>query len=265
MTGLFLAEPPPVSHPTVSLVPGCESIWCQVSWDSLISSAIAIAVTIVVMLWIARQMSSGVPGRIQVWIESFYGFARGQQVHIDEKAGYIMPLTLTIFFYILIANWLAFLPLPAPIHPATSDLNQTAAMAFVVFAVTEWYSVKVLGLKGFLRRFTKPFDLPAWSRFTFFLLINIVEEIAKPLSLALRLFGNILGGLLMVWVLAVLVPQIPVPVVPSVFSVVFVAAWKLFDVGLIGLIQAFIFAFLTLVYFELAREGVEEPAPAHAH
>ena len=68
--------------------------------------------------------------------------------------------------------------------------------------------------------------------------------------------------MLLVWVLTVLIPEIPIPVAPSVLSVILVAVWKLFDVGLIGLIQAFIFAFLTLVYFELAREGIEHQAPA---
>ncbi len=262
------AEQPPVTHPTVSIVPGCDAVLCTVSWDSLLSSSIAIVVTIALMLFISYRMSPGVPGRIQVWVETFYGFVRGQQHHIDEKATFIVPLAMTIFFYILTANWIAFLPLAGPIHPATSDFNQTLAMGVVVFVVVEWYSFKVLGFKGFFRRFTKPFDLPPWlqpARFTIFLLINVIEEITKPLTLALRLFGNIFGGLVMLWVLAVLVPQIPIPFGAStVLSVVLVAAWKAFDVGFIGLIQAFIFAFLTIVYFELAREGLEEQAHAQA-
>jgi F-type H+-transporting ATPase subunit a len=266
----FLAEQPPVTHPTVNLLPGLcsdKNVLCAVSWDSLLSSAIAIALTIVVMLVISSRMSPGVPGKIQVWVETFYGFVRGQQLHIDEGATFIVPLAMTIFFYILTANWIAFLPLPAPIHPATSDFNQTLAMGVLVFLVVEWYSLRVLGVKGFFRRFTKPFDVPLPARLTIFLLINIIEELTKPLTLGLRLFGNIFGGLIMLWVLAVLVPQIPIPVVPGVsvvISVVLVAAWKAFDVGFIGLIQAFIFAFLTIVYFEQAREGVEEQAHAQA-
>ena len=71
----------------------------------------------------------------------------------------------------------------------------------------------------------------------------------------------------MIWVITVLLPQIPiVKPVWTVVAVFLLAGWKVFDVGLIGLIQAFIFAFLTIVYFELAREGLEEEAhaqPAH--
>ncbi len=270
MNATFLIEQPPVTHPTVSIVPGCNAVLCAVSWDSLLSSAIAIVLTIVVMLFISFRMSPAVPGKIQVWVETFYGFVRGQQHHIDESATFIVPLAMTIFFYILIANWIGFLPLPAPIHPATSDFNQTFAMGVLVFLVVEWYSFKVLGVKGFFKRFTKPFDVPSYmvpARYTIFLLINLIDEITKPLTLALRLFGNIFGGLMMLWVLTVLVPMIPVPFGGSTaLSVVLVALWKAFDVGFIGLIQAFIFAFLTIVYFELAREGLEEEAhaqPAH--
>jgi len=71
----------------------------------------------------------------------------------------------------------------------------------------------------------------------------------------------------MLWVLTVLVPAIPIPYIPGVsaaLSVLLVAVWKAFDVGFIGLIQAFIFAFLTIVYFELAREGLEEEPHAQA-
>jgi len=205
-------------------------------------------------------MSPGVPGKIQVWVETFYGFVRGQQAHIDKDATFIVPLALTIFFYILTANWIAFLPLPSPIHPATSDFNQTLAMGVLVFLVVEWYSLRVLGVKGFFRRFTKPFDMALPVRIAF-IPLNIIEEIAKPLTLSLRLFGNLFGGAVMIWVITVLLPQIPVvKPVWTVVAVILLAGWKVFDVGLIGLIQAFIFAFLTLVYFEQAREGIEEQA-----
>jgi F-type H+-transporting ATPase subunit a len=270
VNALFLFEAPPVEHPTLPLIPGCTSGLCLVSYDSLLSSAISIAVTIVVMLLIARRMTPGVPGKIEIWVETFYGFVRGQQAHIDEKATFIIPLAMTLFIYILVSNWIGFLPLPQPIHPATSDLNQTLAMGIVVFLVVEWYSIKVLGFRGFLRKFTKPFDLPPrlqFMRYTLFLLINVIEEVAKPVTLGLRLFGNIFGGLLMLWVLTVLVPAIPIPYIPGVsaaLSVLLVAVWKAFDVGFIGLIQAFIFAFLTIVYFELAREGLEEEPHAQA-
>ena len=73
-------------------------------------------------------------------------------------------------------------------------------MAIAVIVIVQWYSIHVLGFRGYLRRFTKPFELPILARIAFTPL-NIIEEIAKPLSLALRLFGNIFGGLVMVYLL----------------------------------------------------------------
>ncbi|GAC1656713.1 MAG: F0F1 ATP synthase subunit A [Candidatus Dormibacteraceae bacterium] len=259
----FLAEGPPISHPTIDICgSNGHNLLCVVSWDSLASSAIAIVATLVIVMLIAYRVSHGVPGRLQLALELIYGYVRGQVVHIDEEATFVIPLALTIFFYILIANWIDFFPIPAPLHPANSDLNQTAAMAVVVIIVVQWYSIKVLGFRGYLRRFTRPFELPWFARVPFTLL-NIIEEIAKPLTLALRLFGNIFGGLLMLYVLTVLLPQIPIPYAPTILSAVVTAGWKAFDVLFIGAIQAFIFMLLTIIYFEMAREGLE-PEGGHA-
>ena len=265
MSALLAFEPPPVSHATQS-IPGCGTAWfCSVSGDSLVSSGIAILVTIVAMAVIARRASSGVPNQVQMWLETIYGYATGQATHIDrEAARFIVPLVMTIFIYVLVANWIDFLPLPAPIHPANTDLNQTAAMGVLVFLITQVYGMRVQGLYGYLRRFTKPFDMPLPVRIAF-IPLNIIEDLAKPLTLSLRLFGNLFGGAVMIWVLSVLLPQVPfVKPVWSVLAVILLAGWKVFDVGLIGLIQAFIFMLLTLVYFEQAREGLDHPAAGKA-
>ena len=255
MTGTQLAiEPPPVSHKVWDL--GC-GLFCQFSYDSLFSSALAILVTVVIVLLIARRVSTGVPGWLQLGLETLYGYIRGQQVHIDPELVVVVPLGMTIFIYILVANWLDFLPLPGPLHPANSDLNQTLAMGLLVFVMVQWYSLRVLGLRGYLYRMTRPFGLPVWAR-AIFVPLNIIEDLAKPLTLSLRLFGNIFGGLIMLWVLTALLPQVPLPVgAANVVSVVFTVVWKLFDVVFIGAIQALIFMLLTIIYFEQAREGVE--------
>jgi F-type H+-transporting ATPase subunit a len=85
--------------------------------------------------------------------------------------------------------------------------------------------------------------------------LTVIEEITKPITLALRLFGNIFAGLLMVYLLTLLPAAIPwtFPI-----STVLVIAWKAFDVFFVGTIQAFIFMLLTIIYFGLVREGLEE-------
>jgi F-type H+-transporting ATPase subunit a len=247
---IYLAEAPG-SHPTISF---CGSFICKLDIDSLISTALAIAVTLAVGFAIAYRLSHGVPGKLQMVLEFLLDYTRrlvADNVHVS--AGFVVPLAATIGFYILVANWIDFLPLSIlpNIIPANADLNQTAAMAILVFLIVEWYSVKVLGWGGFFRRFTKPFDLN-WGIRGPFIVLNILEELVKPVTLALRLFGNIFAGTVMAYLIVTLLP--------GVIAWLPLAAWKIFDVGLIGAIQAFIFMLLTIVYFGMAREGLEEEA-----
>jgi F-type H+-transporting ATPase subunit a len=250
--------PPPVTHPTISFCSGPDLV-CTVSWDSLVSSAIAMVLTVVLVFYVTSQVRPGVPNRFQMVFELIYNYIRGLvRDTVGESGVFAIPLALTIFIYILIANWLAIFPIPEPLHPANSDLNQTAAMAMVVFVVVHAYALRVHGLGGYLRWYTRPFELPWAFRIFPFLFLNIIEEIAKPLTLALRLFGNLFGGIVMIYVLSVILVQIPIPILPDVASVILISVWKLFDVFVIGTLQAFIFMLLTVVYFGLAREGLDE-------
>jgi F-type H+-transporting ATPase subunit a len=261
-------EQPPVDHPAAWICGGPAFI-CKVNYDSLISSAVAIVLTIALSFYVVSRLNSRRPGKLQLVFELVTNYARNL---IKETAGedalWILPLALTIFFYILIANWIELFPLPHPFTPANTDFNQTLAMALLVVVLAEGYSIKVRGLRGFLRHLTRPLSLPIPLR-VYFTFINVVEELAKPVSLSLRLMGNIFGGVIMLWVLTVMLPLIPIPIVPYGASVVLVGLWKAFDVFLIGTLQAFIFFLLTIIYFGMAVEGAHEEeeesaAPVHA-
>ena len=253
MRFVFQAEQPPVSHPTIDL--GCGN-FCQFNYDSVISSALAIVVTIVAAILIARSMSSERPNRVQALAEWAFSYVRRtSNENAPDASTFVVPLAATIGFFILIANYLDFVPITLlpNVHPANTDVNQTAAMAAVVLVLVHWYNIRLRGFRGYLGYYTRPHDLPIPARVVFTLL-NIIEEVVKPVTLALRLFGNLLAGLLMVYVISLLLPPfLAAPVT---------AVWKLFDVLFIGLIQAFIFMLLTLVYFGLAREGFEQE---HSH
>lgn len=255
------AEPAPVSHPTVDL--GCGN-WCTINYDSVISSAIAIVITIGAAIYIARRLNPDHPGRLQGLIEWMFSYVRTTARENAPDAGFIVPLAATIGFYILVANWLDFLPITLiqNLHPANTDINQTAAMAVVVFVVLEWYTFRLRGAKGYFRYFVgdRPHGMSlAWR--IGFVPLNIIEEIVKPVTLAMRLFGNIFAGLLMGYVIVLVLGGLPY-VGSWLLGPVFLALWKLFDVGFIGLIQAFIFMLLTIIYFGLAREGLEAE---HSH
>jgi F-type H+-transporting ATPase subunit a len=248
------------THPTIE-IGGCGN-WCTFNYDSLISSFLAVIVTLAVAFWLRSQLRFGEPSKVQAVFEWGYDQLRSLiKSNVSEDALFIIPLALTLFLYILVANWIEFLPLGlVPIlHGANADLNQTLAMALVVFVVVEWYSIRVLGLFGFLRRFTKPFELPLPARIVF-IPLNLIEELTKPVTLSMRLFGNIFAGAAII-TLIIGFGTLSLPVVGSIPGFIvgslLLSVWKAFDVLFIGFIQAFIFMLLTVVYFGAAREGLE--------
>lgn len=269
MTLWLAAETAPGTHPAISL---CGSPFCNLDTDSLISSAIAIVVTLGVAFAIRYRLTHGVPGTFQMVFEFILDFARRQVAEtVGATAEFVVPLAATIALYILIANWIDFLPLGIVPYliPANSDLNQTAAMAIVVIVLVEWYAIRKRGLRGYFVHYTRPMAMSPIVR-ALFTPLNIIEEIAKPVTLALRLFGNIFAGVVMVYLISTLIPTfLPSAALGAVVGAVVLAAWKIFDVGFIGAIQAFIFFLLTIIYFGMAREGLDEEhhggAAAGAH
>jgi F-type H+-transporting ATPase subunit a len=254
---ILLAEEAPGTFPTVT-VGGCGN-FCTFNYTSLLVSGISIVLTILFVYIVAfLLLRPGRPGKFQMIFELLYSYVRGLvRDSTAQDANFIVPLAMSIGLYILLANWLDFFPLGvAGLHPANADLNQTLAMALVVIVVVQVYSVRVLGVGGYLRRFTKPLDGSIVLR-TLFTPLNIIEEIVKPVTLSLRLFGNIFAGGVMVYLITLLLGAIPLlgPFVIGPFALI---VWKLFDVFFIGSIQAFIFMLLTVIYFGQAREGLEE-------
>ena len=163
---------------------------------------------------------------------------------------FVIPLATALFFFILIANWLEVIPtelnsdthlLPSP----TADTNLTYAMAALVIVGVWTFGIRQKGLKGYLKHFLEPYP--------YLLPLNILEELVKPITLALRLFGNIFAGGIMLGLIAGLVSLAPsnIPVGP-VLAIILNVVWKLFDTMFLGGLQAFIFALLTVLYFGMA-------------
>ncbi|TMD93711.1 MAG: hypothetical protein E6I72_14315 [Chloroflexi bacterium] len=132
---VFESEQPPVSHPTVDL--GC-GYWCTINYDSVISSALAIVVTIIAAVLIARSMSSERPNRVQALAEWAFAYVRRtSDENAPDASSFVVPLAATLGFYILVANYLDFFPITLipNVHPANTDVNQTVSMAAVVFVL----------------------------------------------------------------------------------------------------------------------------------
>jgi F-type H+-transporting ATPase subunit a len=214
--------------------------------DTLLGTVVAGAIIIGLGLLMRRKASARQPTKLQIFWETVVEQVEAQ---VEESMGirtapFVVPLAITLFLFIFTANLLALIPTghhPEYMPPPASDVNLTYALALLVIIWMHIAGIRKKGLRGYYHHLVQPY----W----FMLPINIVEEIAKPLTLALRLFGNIFSGVIMVSLIAAF-PWF-VLWAPDIL-------WKLFDAG-IGLIQAFIFALLTVLYFASVKP-VEEGA-----
>ena len=220
--------------------------------DTILSSAIAAVIVIAMAFYVKAKVTSSKPNTVQLYFEVVTVQMRGQiESAIGMKiAGFVLPLAVTLFTYILVANWLSILPVQyassnGEVHellkPAASDVNFVYAMALFVFVWYHGAGMRRRGVFGHLGKLVKG-HVPALAA------INIIEEIAKPVSLSLRLFGNIFAGGIMVALIALF---------PAYILWAPNALWKSFDL-FVGLIQAFIFALLTILYFSQAMEPDED-------
>ena len=217
--------------------------------DTILATAITAVIVIALAFFLKSKVTStGVPGGVQLFWEALTIQMRQQiEGSIGMKvAPFVLPLSVTIFVFILVSNWLAVLPLQyggsdgaaAELYkPPASDINFVLALALFVFLAYHAAGIWRRGIIGHPVKVVK-------GHVAFLAPINIVEEIAKPISLALRLFGNIFAG----GILVALIAMFPwyVQWAPN-------AIWKTFDL-FVGLIQAFIFSLLTILYFSQSME-----------
>ncbi len=233
--------------------------------------SITLGIIALLMMYVgARRVSTDVPGKLQNFAEMMLTFADNQVKDcFHGKNNVIGPLALTIFMWVFLMNFMDILPvdiLPAiaqlfGIHylkvVPTNDLNLTFGMSLSVFFLILIYSIKVKGTKGFVKELTmQPFNNPLFIPFN--LLLELVGLIAKPISLSLRLFGNLYAGELIFILIALLTlnatsSSVATTATLGVAQFLLSLAWSIFHILVITL-QAFIFMVLTIVYLSLAHE-----------
>ncbi len=228
-----------------------EFLGITFNMDTIWTMLIAGVVVVVLGFWARKQLTrstdSHVPTKLQLTWEFVINEVSSQvEDNLGRAHRTVVMLAVAEFFFILVCNWLEMIPsepnedwhfLPSP----TADTNLTYAMAIVVIVAAWIYGIQTRGAKAYFSHFLQPFP--------FLLPLNIIEEITKPISLALRLFGNIFaGGILLALIGSLTHWTVGALPVGGVLSVFFAVLWKLFDMA-IGLIQAFIFALLTVLYF----------------
>jgi F-type H+-transporting ATPase subunit a len=257
-----------ISHHLVNLHTG-QGFWTW-HWDTLIMSGLTGIIVFGLMWWVAKNATAGVPGKLQAFVELTVGMV-DQQVRdtFHGKSSLVTPLAITVFVWIFCMNAIDLIPvdfIPGIMHMLgvehfksvpTTDPNATFAMSLTVFALIIIFNLKFKGLGGLLHEmFTAPFG--PWLAPVNFVL-RVIEEIAKPISLALRLFGNMFAGevlfILMVLLAGLWSNQAIVSSSASMLGHILLSlGWGIFHILIITL-QAFVFMMLTIVYMSLAAES----------
>ena len=161
---------------------------------------------------------------------------------MGEKVHGFIPWLMSTALFIGISNTIGLLAEPFNLKPPTKSMQMTAVLALSSIIIVEYAAFKDKGVLGRFRAFTRPTGIITP--------INIMEVFTKPLSLCMRLFGNVLAAFTIMELIKIVTRHIFVPVVPVVFSLYF----DIFD----GLLQAYIFVFLTSLYLNEAVEPLEE-------
>ena len=194
-----------------------------------------VSIGLLIFSFTIKGKLSIVPGKLQsiveLIIEGFVDLAQDAM----PKGKQFIPLVLTFFFFILISNFIGLIP---GLYPPTANLNTTLGLAIIVFLLYNFMGIKQHGF-GYIKQFTGPIIFLA----PFMFVIEVFSHLARPVSLSFRLFGNMFGHEMLIFVLLLLMPwSYPLLAFSTLLGVMAVV------------LQAFIFSLLTMVYLGLALE-----------
>ncbi len=207
------------------------------------------------LMWFAVRRLTRVPGRGQIIIEQFVTafdnlVTSSLELPTRKENRVFLPLIASLFVFLLLSNFMGFFPTNLFEEP-TADINCTLSLGLMAVLIATYCGVKAKGLRGYFSELMGPM----WSEegatgvallinkasALFFLPLNVISEMSKVVSISFRLFGNIIGGSIIIVVVSTLVGNVAVPVGLDLFFIFFV-----------GTVQAFVFTMLTLTYIAVA-------------
>ena len=252
-----------VEHPPIFRLPGIPDHVTYTWLVMVILAGVAFAASRNIQL-----VPRGLQNVLEVVLEQFVGM-------IDDVMGRegrrYLPLIATLGLFILTGNLIGLVPgMAGP----TANLNTTAACALVVFVAYHWIGVRKQGALTYLKHFTGP--VPLWLKPMMFV-IEIISHLARPLSLTLRLFGNMVGGHILLavifllmgldgligWALSGSLAGAVVGGIGGAVTIVFTVGFLYPLKILVSFLQAFIFVMLTMLYISGAIEEAEHHADHH--
>lgn len=231
--------------------------------NAMFTGTLSLVIFLAILLYVANMVKNGRYNRFIGLCQWAFEGMLGQVYSVipDNKlARKIAPLALTIFFYVLISYWMSILPglesityHGAPvIRSIAADLNFTLAIMLIVMVTVQVYAIRRLGTFGNISRYARnPFKDPLGA---FEGALEFIGEFSRGLSLALRLFGNCFAGEVLLVIIAALTSYF------STLALPFFMAFELF----IGLVQAYVFFILTLIFTSLAVDSHGAPETEHA-
>ena len=207
------------------------------------------------VLWLGIRKQARIPGRGQYLVEQFIGAFDGLvtsslEFESTKENRKFLPLIAALFLFLLLSNFMGFFPTGLFEEP-TADINCTMALGMMAIVVATYCGVKAKGMGGYFGELLGPM----WSQegatgmaliagkasALFFFPLNVIGEMAKVVSISFRLFGNIIGGSIIIVVVSTLVFNTFLPIGLDLFFIFFV-----------GTVQAFVFTMLTLTYIAVA-------------
>lgn len=198
-------------------------------YESIVVSWIIIAAILVAALLLTRNLKVENPGKGQLLPESIVTWAYNLILNLlGEKGKRYVPYLLTVLLYLAISNLMGLIGF----KPPTKDLTVTAGLAIMSIILIEYAGIREKGPKGWAKSFAQPVAIITP--------LNILEIIIRPLSLCMRLFGNMLGGFVVMELIKQIFPAL-LPILPSFY-------FDIFD----GLLQAYVFVFLTSMFIKEA-------------
>jgi F-type H+-transporting ATPase subunit a len=249
-----------LTHPV-----GQGSFW-TLHLDTVITALVLGIIGFGFLWWIVRGATSGVPNKRQAFVELAFSFVDDQVKGIfhGNRHVFLAPLALTVFVWVLLMNAMDFLPvdisamfyervlhLPAWRQVPTADVNTTFALSLSVLLLMIFFSIKVKGLGGWIHElFCSPFGANPLL-WLFNILFNLVEYLSKPLSLSLRLYGNMYAGEIIFLLIGLWAAT---GLAGTIFGTLLGTGWAIFHI-LIVVLQAYIFMMLTVVYVAMAYES----------
>lgn len=201
----------------------------QVNMDTIFTTWLTALIVFLVVFAASRGkklVPTGVQNCVEILVE---GLLSQFEKNVGPKYRQVVPALLTLFLFILTANQLGLLPTEHLTASPTSDINTTLGLALAITLLIHVLFIANQGVGKWIKHFFEPFPV--------FVFINLVEEISRPVTLAMRLFGNILAGEILLELLYALCPWL-IPIIWIAFSV------------FVGCVQAYIFTTLSSVYLK---------------